>query len=99
MEIIAAKKIYTHEEDEGKDFTMHVLYVKDGWAFDTYSGRQYPLDKIHEIYKAKIYKTFTFDDIGEKSYEEFMSEIRLELVEWAKENNCYTVWEKKKFET
>jgi len=40
---LAIKKFSPHddEEDDGKDFTMHVLYVNNGWAFDTYSSRQY----------------------------------------------------------
>ena len=65
IEFLAIKKFSPHddEEDDGKDFTMHVLYVNNGWAFDTYSSRQYPIEKLHEIYKAKIYKSFSFDEI------------------------------------
>ena len=41
-----------------KLFTMHVLYINNGWAFDTFSGRQFPIEQLHEIYKAKVYKNF-----------------------------------------
>lgn len=35
IEFIAVKRFSPHddEEDDGKDFTMHVLYVNNGWAF------------------------------------------------------------------
>lgn len=90
IEFIAIKKNfpYDKEEDDGKDFTMHVLYVNNGWAFDTYSSCQYPINELHEIYKAKIYKTFSFDEISGKSYEEFREEQVNELEKWSNENDC-----------
>ena len=87
------------EEDDGKDFTMHVLYVNNGWAFDTYSSRQYPIEKLHEIYKAKIYKSFSFDEISNKSYEEFREEQEPELAKWSIDNDCSMFWKDDKEET
>ena len=90
IEFIAVKELSSHEaeEDDGKDYTLHCLYLNDGWAFDTFSSRQYPIKKLHEIYKAKIYKIFSFDEICSKSYEEFIEEQESKLVEWCRENDC-----------
>ena len=89
IEFLAIKKFSPHdEEDDGKNFTMHVLYVNNGWAFDTYSSRQYPIEKLHEIYKSKVYKTFSFEEICSKSYEEFREEQEPELTKWSTDNNC-----------
>ena len=71
IELVAVKGLLSGEDNDGKKFQMHVLYINNGWAFDTTSLRQYPIEKLHEIYKAKIYKTFSFDEISMKSYEEF----------------------------
>lgn len=101
IEFLAVKKLSPHisEEDDGKDFTMHVLYVNNGWAFDTYSSRQYPIEKLHEIYKAKVYKTFSFDEISSKSYEEFREEQEPELAKWSIANDCSMFWKDDKEET
>ena len=94
IEFLAIKRFFpsNDEKDDGKDFTMHVLYVNNGWAFDTYSLRQYPIEKLHEIYKAKIYKTFSFEQIGSKSYEEFREEQEPELAKWSMDNDCSMFW-------
>lgn len=101
IEFLAVKKFSPHddEEDDGKDFTMHVLYVNNGWAFDTYSSRQYPIGKLHEIYKAKVYKTFSFEDISSKSYEEFREEQEPELAKWSTDNDCSMFWKGDKEDT
>ena len=78
---------------------MHVLYVNNCWAFDTYSSRQYPIEKLHEIYKAKIYKSFSFDEISNKSYEEFREEQEPELAKWSIDNDCSMFWKDDKEET
>ena len=90
IEFLAIKKFSppADEEDDGKEFTIHVLYLQDGWAFDTYSSCQYPIEKLHEIYKAKIYKVFSFEEISSKSYEEFREEQKPKLEEWCIANNC-----------
>ncbi len=80
------------------DFTMHVLYINNGWAFDTYSSRQFPIEKIHKIFEAKVYKQFSYEDVKDKSYEQFRNEHATELAEWAKMNNCSMFWEKGKKE-
>ena len=102
IEFIAVKKIAMDkddEDDDGKAFTMHVLYINKGWAFDTYSARQYPVEKLHEIYKAKVYKAFDFDSIRDKSYDEFRDEQEPELAKWSTINDCSMFWKKKTEET
>ena len=90
IEFLAIKKFSPHnaEKDDEKNFTMHVLYVNNGWAFDTYSSRQYPIGKLHKIYKSKIYKIFSFEEISNKSYEEFREEQEPELTKWSTDNDC-----------
>lgn len=78
------------EENEGKAQTMHVLYINNGWCFDTFTQRQYPLEKVIQGLKAKIYTSFTYKDIEGKTFEEFMAEQTPALREWCKENDCDT---------
>ena len=101
IEFLAVKKLSPHgkEDDDGKEFTMHVLYVNNGWAFDTCSSRQYPIRKLHKIYKAKVYKTFSFEEISSKSYEEFREEQEPELAKWSIDNDCSMFWKGDKEET
>lgn len=72
--------------------TIHVLYVNKGWCFDTYSIKQYPLQKIIKIYNAEEYKDFSYSDINGKTYEEFRKEHYAELKEWCQENNVEQNW-------
>lgn len=71
---------------------MHVLYVFDGWCYDTYSEMQYPLEEVLERSKAKIYKSFSYKDIQGKTYYEFKEENLAELQKWCEENDCYQKW-------
>lgn len=89
IEFLAIKKFLPKDyKVDKRKFAMHVIYVNNGWAFDTYSCRQYPIEKLHEIYKAKIYKSFSFDEISNKSFEEFKKEVKPELTKWSIENDC-----------
>ena len=87
IEIIAIKKLSISKNDV-KPYTLHVLYINNGWAFDTYSLRQYPVERLHEIYKAKVYKVFDYDFIRNKSYDEFRDEQEPELIKWSAINDC-----------
>ena len=60
---------------------------------------RYPIEKLHEIYKAKIYKSFSFDEISNKSYEEFREEQESELAKWSIDNDCSMFWKDDKEET
>ncbi len=95
IEFIAMKKFSTEkddEDDDGRNFTMHVLYVNNEWAFDTYSQRQYPIEELHQIYKAIIYKSFNYDEIENKTYDDFRSENVQQLAEWCDINDCSQFW-------
>ena len=91
IEFLAVKKFSLHDKEDGdeKNFIMHVLYVNNGWAFDTYSSNQYPLEKLHKIYKAKVYKTFSYEEISGKSYEEFKEKQEHELTKCSNDNDCF----------
>lgn len=73
------------EEDP---YTLHVVYEKDGWIFDTYNQRQYPVEKCITLHKAIVYKTFSHDDLATLTDREFVNLHYEELAKWCKENNC-----------
>ena len=96
IEFVAIKSFFPiNEKETEKPFTMHVLYINNGWAFDTYSIRQYPIEKLHKYFSAKVYKSFSFDEIAHKSYEKFREEQEPELAEWCNNNNCSQFWKEK----
>lgn len=82
------------EENDNKDYTMHVLYVNNDWCFDTYSQRQYPLDEVLRRMRTKTFANFGYDSIEGKTYEEFRAEHFETLKTWCQENNCYQRWMK-----
>ena len=90
IEFIATKKFDTHskENDDDTNFELHVLYVNNGWAFDTYCQRQFPVEELHNIYKAKIFKTFCFEEINKFSSDTFLTTLESELLFWCIRNNC-----------
>lgn len=75
-------------------YTMHVLYVRNDWCFDTYSVRQYPLEKVMTHFRGKPYTTFAYQDIEGKTYQEFKEENYAALEKWCLENDCDQVWMK-----
>lgn len=93
---IATKPIKTGNVDEedrcAKEYTMHVLYVNDNWCFDTYSQRQYPLEEVMKRFKAKTYRSFTYEDVDGKTYDEFKKEQAPALAQWCDANDCYQKW-------
>lgn len=80
------------EENDNLDYTMHVLYVNDGWCFDTYSERQFPLDEVIKRLYAKTYTSFNYEAVEGKTYEEFRAEHAEALKVWCQENGCYQKW-------
>ena len=98
IEFIAIKKTSIDKDSknyDGKSFFIHVIYINNEWTFDTNSAHQYPIDELHRIYKAKIYKKYNFDDISTKSYEDFKNEIYPELSNWCSNNDCSCFSDKK----
>ena len=89
MEYLACKAFDCEDPKSiKKEFALHVLYVKDGWAFDTYSVRQYKVEEIHKTYNAKVCKTFDYGDIENKTYCQFIAENEAFLRKWCEKNNC-----------
>lgn len=86
IQFLAIKDFVAKEGEE--PYAIHVLYINNGWAFDTFSSRQYPIDKIHEMYQAIVYKNFSFYDIKNKSFIQFREEFRPEISKWCSQNDC-----------
>lgn len=89
IKFIAVKN---HNTNDDSIYTMHVLYVNNGWCYDTYSQRQYPLNEHLEFYHAIEYMTLSFDDIKDFSYEEFKNYHKNSLKRWCEENSCSQNW-------
>lgn len=93
MFFIAVKALESEKAENGnKNYTMHVLYVKNDWCFDTYSQRQLPLEEALKAFHAKTYKSFSYKDLEGKSYYEFRTENYSALKLWCEENDCYQEW-------
>lgn len=94
IEFVAIRKATPILDDEeihdGRAFKIHVLYLNNGWAFDTYSRRQYPIEKLHQIFNAKVYKSFDFNDICNKSFNDFGKEQDFGISKWCNDNDCST---------
>lgn len=94
IHFVAVKNLPEDKKDDGKEYTMHVLYVNRTWCYDTYSQRQYPLEEIMKVFKGKTYKRFTYEDVQGKTYDEFRDEQYEALKKWCEENDCYQGWKK-----
>ena len=98
IEFAAVKEIQYLDEEQEKNYTLHVLFVNNGWAFDTYSVRQYPIDEIHKINSAIVYKAFYFEDVKDLDYDEFWKKNYRDVSEWCKRNNCTENWSNKEID-
>lgn len=78
------------KDNHGTQYTMHALYVNNGWCFDTYSQRQYPLEEVMKRMGAKTYISISYEDLEGKSAEEFRAEYVPALQKWCEEHDCYT---------
>jgi len=87
IKYIAVKKL--RDDNTTKEYTMHVIYVNDGWCFNTFCGKQYKVEELLDLYRAKEFKTFSYSDIAGKSYKEFKKDNYSELKKWCKENDCH----------
>jgi hypothetical protein len=94
MKFIAVKYLSVDKEEVKSDraYTMHVLYVNNGWAYDTYSQLQFPVEKIIDIFNGKFYKEFNFKDIYNMSYKDFRDLHSKELKNWCDTNDVYQEW-------
>lgn len=91
VQFIAMKVPDSLEEDNhGKQYTMHALYVNNGWCFDTYSQRQHPLEEVMKRMGAKTCMSISYEDLEGKSAKEFRAEYAPALQKWCEEHDCYT---------
>lgn len=91
MQFIAMKIPDSLKEDNhGRQYTMHALYVNNGWCFDTYSQRQHPLEEVMKRMGAKTYISISYEDLEGKSAKEFRAEYAPALQKWCEEHDCYT---------
>ena len=72
--------------------TIHVIYVSNNYAFDTYCHRQLPLKRFLEIHQSQIYKSFNYEDVKNCSYEDFRKAHYSEFAKWCKENDVHELW-------
>ena len=75
--------------NENSNYHMHVLYVNDNDAFDTDFCLQIPYDLFISIYKAKIFKTFSFDDVKNLTFWEFRDKFHHQLVDFCRTNKIF----------
>ena len=71
------------------NYHMHVLYVNNGYAFDTDFCLQIPYDKYLSSHKAKIFKAFSFDDVKNLTFWEFRDAFHPRLVAWCKTHQIF----------
>ena len=95
MHFIASNKLEDKTAETQNKYTMHVIYVNNNWCYDTYSGRQYPLERALKAYQGKLYKVFTYEDIANKTYDDFRKEQYPEFKKWCEANDCEEQWIKK----
>ena len=88
LKFIAVKHNGDLEEYNNHLYTFHVLYVNNGWCYDTYSMRQFQVEKAMEFLEAKEYRIFSYKDIIGKKYEEFMKDNIADFKKWCSENDC-----------
>lgn len=94
LKFVAVKSTNEDKIDNGGyQHTMHVLYVNNGWAFDTHSCRQWPVNKIVDIYQGIEYKDFNFDEnFIWMNYEDFRERYFDDMAKWCIRNEVFQAW-------
>lgn len=69
---------------------MHVLYVNNGWCFDTNFRMQFEYEKALKGYCACIFKEVDYESIKDLSYKEFKRMHREEIENWCIKNNYFS---------
>ena len=88
MQFVAVEQLYKIGVKENEHYKIHVLYVNQGWCFDTYTQRQIPIEEFYRIFNGKPIARYKYTDIESKSYEAFYESITPKLKEWCKTNDC-----------
>lgn len=88
IQFVAVRDFYEIDEEKRERYKIHVLYVNDGWCFDTYSQRQMLVEELCKIWRGKLIDSYDYSAIEGKSFEEFRDSIAPKLREWCDENDC-----------
>lgn len=88
IQFVAVREFYKIDEEKRERYKIHVLYVNNGWCFDTYSQRQMPVEELCEIWRGKLIDKYDYSAIKDKSFEEFRDSIASKLRKWCNENDC-----------
>lgn len=86
--IFLAINDFSPTDHKNTNYHMHVLYVNDGYVFDTDSCLQIPLDLYISINKASIFGEFSFEEIGDDP-KEFSDKLHPKLIAWCKVHNVF----------
>ncbi len=70
--------------------SMHVLYVNNGWCFDTNFRMQFEYMKVLGEYDVCIFKQFDYEEVKGLSFEEFRCMHKKEIEEWCNKNNYFS---------
>ena len=89
IKYLATRLPYEESKQYNSKYTLHSIYVKHNWCFDTYTRKQYLLSDFIDIFEAKEFMTFSYKDIEGKSYDEFAIPIRALIKDWCSKNDCY----------
>lgn len=87
-----AEKLFDFDKKPEHYYTVHVIYVKDGWCFDTYSCKQFKVEDYMKLVKAIDYRSFNYEDIKDFEYDDFRRTYSSALKEWCEKNDCYESW-------
>lgn len=88
IKFIAAKHNGAIEQQIDNQYCFHVLYINNGWCYDTYTMRQFPVEKVIGYFEAKEYCSFFYEDVKKKTYEQFMKEQVKNFKKWCAKNDC-----------
>lgn len=89
-----AIKYFDFEKETDHYYTVHVIYVKDGWCFDTYSCKQFKVEYYMKHVKGIDYRSFNYEDIKDFEYDDFRKTYSPKLKDWCEKNNCHEEWSK-----
>lgn len=85
-----AIKLLDHEAKiYNAKYTLHAIYIKEGWCFDTFTLKQYLVSNLIDMYEAKEFMTFSYKDIEGKTYNDFSIGIKPLIKDWCIKNDCY----------
>ena len=91
--------VKTCDKDKKEKYTLHALYEKDGWVFDTYNQHQYPTEKCITMHEGIVWKDIFYKDIEKISPKDYGKDFYPELAKWCEEHDCYQEFFPKASET